>query len=94
MLHKRLAEPSASEAEWRERYFEACLARRSSRMAPYRDKIRRIVLAQHTKMGGSHYAYTDALSIGEGEFNFRSGGSLSLLELAQDGVLFNNQGPK
>ncbi|MHC4155682.1 MAG: hypothetical protein ACYST6_12275, partial [Planctomycetota bacterium] len=31
-------------------------------LAPYRDRIERIVFTKHFDMGGSHYAYTDAVS--------------------------------
>jgi hypothetical protein len=58
-------------------------------LAPHLDQIRRIVFTKHFDMGGSHYAYTDAVSDEdtinpEGtvkEFNFKGGSSLCLLEI-------------
>jgi hypothetical protein len=56
-------------------------------LAPYRDRIKRIVFTKHFDMGGSHYAYTDAVSNEDTlnptslvkEFNFIGGSSLCLL---------------
>ena len=61
-------------------------------LAPYIDRIRRIVFTRHFDMGGSHYAYTDAVSNEDTlnpsgrvkEFNFKGGSSLCLLEIARD----------
>jgi hypothetical protein len=61
-------------------------------LAPHIDKIRRIVFTKHFDMGGSHYAYTDAVSNEDTinpsgrvkEFNFKGGSSLCLLEIAKD----------
>jgi len=58
-------------------------------LAPYRDRIERIVFTKHFDMGGSHYAYTDAVSDEDAlnpdgvrkEFNFQGGSSLCLLEI-------------
>jgi len=76
---------AAAEAE-----SDAALRRRL--LAPYRDRIQRIVFTKHFDMGGSHYAYTDAVSdedtLNPGgtvkEFNFRGGSSLCLLEIGED----------
>ena len=56
------------------------------------DRIRRIVFTKHFDMGGSHYAYTDAVSNEDTlnpsgrvkEFNFKGGSSLCLLEIGED----------
>jgi len=64
-------------------------------LAPFRAKIRRIIFTKHFDMGGSHYAYTDAVSnedtLNPGgrvkEFNFRGGSSLCLLEIGDDDVV-------
>ena len=61
-------------------------------LAPYRDRIKRIVFTKHFDMGGSHYAYTDAVSNEDTlnptgrvkEFNFKGGSSLCLLEIGED----------
>jgi len=67
-------------------------AQRRKLMAPFRDRLRRIVFTKHFDMGGSHYAYTDAVSdedtLNPGgtvkEFNFQGGSSLCLLEIDDD----------
>ncbi|MHC4259195.1 MAG: hypothetical protein ACYSTF_02105 [Planctomycetota bacterium] len=61
-------------------------------LAPYRDRIERIVFTKHFDMGGSHYAYTDAVSDEDmlnpngqvKEFNYKGGSSLCLLEIGKD----------
>jgi len=58
-------------------------------LAPHASKLKRIVFTKHFDMGGSHYAYTDAVSDEDTlnpngvvkEFNFTGGSSLCLLEL-------------
>ena len=63
-------------------------------LASYGDRMRRVVFTKHFDMGGSHYAYTDAVSDEDTlnpsgtvkEFNFIGGSSLCLLELGDDGV--------
>ena len=65
---------------------------REKLLAPHIDKIRRIVFTKHFDMGGSHYAYTDAVSDEDTlnpsgrvkEFNFKGGSSLCLLEIGED----------
>ena len=61
-------------------------------LAPHRNQLRRIVFTKHFDMGGSHYAYTDAVSDEDTlnpngtvkEFNFTGGSSLCLLETGDD----------
>jgi len=61
-------------------------------LTPYRRQIQRIVFTKHFDMGGSHYAYTDAVSDEDTlnpsgtvkEFNFKGGSSLCLLEIGED----------
>ncbi len=61
-------------------------------LAPHADRLKRIVFTKHFDMGGSHYAYTDAVSDEDvlnpkgtvKEFNFAGGSSLCLLELGDD----------
>ena len=58
-------------------------------LGPFREKLRRVVFTKHFDMGGSHYAYTDAVSdedvLNPGgarkEFNFKPGSSLCMLAL-------------
>ena len=65
---------------------------RARLLAPFRERIRRVVFTKHFDMGGSHYAYTDAVSDEDTlnpkgvtkEFNFKGGSSLCLLELDDD----------
>ncbi len=67
-------------------------ANRTRLLAPFRDKIKRIIFTKHFDMGGSHYAYTDAVSDEDTlnprgtvkEFNFKGGSSLCLLEIGDD----------
>ena len=61
-------------------------------LAPHKDRIKRIVFTKHFDMGGSHYAYTDAVSDEDKlnpsgrvkEFNYHGGSSLCLLEIGDD----------
>jgi len=62
-------------------YLKACERRRRARLAPYREKLRRIVFTKHFDMGGSHYAYTEGQSDAQRERHFRPGASLCLLEM-------------
>ena len=65
---------------------------RRNLLAPHRDQLRSIVFTKHFDMGGSHYAYTDAVSDEDTlnpngvvkEFNFTGGSSLCLLETGDD----------
>ncbi len=67
-------------------------ALRQRLLVPHMDRIERIVFTKHFDMGGSHYAYTDAVSDEDTlnpsgsvkEFNFRGGSSLCLLEMGND----------
>ena len=78
-----MCEPLAAESE-------AGLKRRL--LAPQMDRIKRIVFTKHFDMGGSHYAYTDAVSNEDTlnptgrvkEFNYKGGSSLCLLEIGDD----------
>ena len=73
-------------------YSVACAADRDDRarlLGPFREKLHRVVFTKHFDMGGSHYAYTDAVSdedkLNPGgvkkEFNFKPGSSLCMLSL-------------
>jgi len=61
-------------------------------LSSHGDRLKRVVFTKHFDMGGSHYAYTDAVSdedtLNPGgtvkEFNFTGGSSLCLLEVGSD----------
>ena len=61
-------------------YRSACKQRRARRLARVKAEFPRLVYARHFVMGGSHYAYTEALSDAQAERNFRAGGQLCLAE--------------
>ena len=61
-------------------YRAACLARRAERLARVRSEMPRLAYARHFVMGGSHYAYTEALSDAQAERNFRAGSQLCVAE--------------
>ena len=61
-------------------YRKACAARRAQRLARVKAEMPRLVYARHFVMGGSHYAYTEALSDAQAERNFRAGGKLCMAE--------------
>jgi len=67
-----------------EAYVEACRRRRVQRLRPLLDHCDKIVFTKHFNMGGSHYAYTEAVSDGVAERNFRAGTALCLLERSGD----------
>ena len=88
-LHERLevlrrGKVAASDARWLALYLAACEQRRRARLRPYMEKIRRVVFTKHGDLGGSHYAYTEALSDGQGECHWLPGAALCLLEM--DGI--------
>ncbi len=62
-------------------YLRGCERRRRARLAPYRDALAHIVFTKHFDMGGSHYAYTEALSDAQHERHFRPGSSLCVLDM-------------
>jgi hypothetical protein len=83
-LARDLAEfaPDAEESARAELYLRACAARRALRLRPLLDRgWPGIVFARHHNMGGSHYAYTEALSDARHERNFHPGAALCLLRL-------------
>ncbi len=60
-------------------YARACQQRRALRLASLAGK--KVVFTKHINLGGSHYAYTEALSDGAAERQFHAGASLCLLEM-------------
>ena len=82
-VHKLPPFDPANAAESLLRYRQACLARREARL---RHVPRQWVYARHYIMGGSHYAYTEALSDAQSERTYFSVGSqLCLAEYAANG---------
>jgi len=57
-------------------YRQICAARRQARLAHLEKELPEIVYARHFVMGGSHYAYTEALSDAQAERQFQPGGRL------------------
>ncbi len=75
--------PGKTEAEYR----KDCLARRAKRLKDVAAFARRWVYCRHYVMGGSHYAYTEALSDAQSERTYlRIGSSLCLAELHPNGL--------
>lgn len=70
-----------TDARWGELYLSACEMRRAARLAPYREKLRRIVFTKHYDLGGSHYAYTEGQSDAQAERHFTPGTALCVLEM-------------
>ena len=75
------AKVPATDRRWAELYLAGCELRRQARLAPYREKIKRIVFTKHYDMGGSHYAYTEGQSDAQRERHFRPGAALCVLEM-------------
>jgi len=62
-------------------YVEACRQRRSQRLKPHAERLRRVVFTKHYDLGGSHYAYTEGQSDAQNERHFQPGSALCLLEM-------------
>ncbi len=82
------AKIAGSDPRWKELYFEACEARRESRLKALFEKYPRIVYTKHAVLGASHYAYTenptDAQKT-ERNSDYRFGAQLCLLTLSPEG---------
>jgi len=78
-----LAQASAPSADpgWLDLYRAACERRREARLAPHRDRLRRVIFTKHFDMGGSHYAYTEGQSDAQAERHFVPGAALCILEM-------------
>jgi len=72
--------PSLGDPRWLETYSELCERRRATRLKSFLAKAPRLVFTRHFNLGGSHYAYTEALSDAQQERNFIPGSELCLLE--------------
>jgi len=80
----RRGKVSAGDARWPALYVKACERRRAARLGPYLEQIRRVAFTRHHDLGGSHYAYTEALSDGQGECHWLPGAALCVLKM--DGI--------
>ena len=68
-------------------YRKDCLARRAKRLKGVMEFSRRWAYCRHYVMGGSHYAYTEALSDAQNERTYLAiGSSLCLAEHTPDGL--------
>ncbi len=66
---------------WETLYLRCAYLRREARLQPVMTKLTRLVFTKHFNMGGSHYAYTEALSDAHEERNFEPGSALCLFSL-------------
>ncbi|MBI9018935.1 MAG: hypothetical protein JEZ07_16915 [Phycisphaerae bacterium] len=73
-----------SKGPWLFRYKNACQARRDKRLQVIKNQASKIAFVKHHRLGGSHYAYTEAQSDAQSERNFHPGSSLCILEF--DGI--------
>lgn len=62
-------------------YLDLCEQRRVLRLKALRGMAPKIIFTKHFNLGGSHYAYTEALSDAQAERHFIPGTALCLLEL-------------
>ena len=72
-----------NDADWKELYVKACKARREIRLKSLLSTTKKIVFTKHYNMGGSHYAYTEAVSDARHERNFRPNSALCLMEMME-----------
>lgn len=78
------AKTPGADPRWRALYLKACEARRAARLKSLLAKTTQMVFTKHFNMGGSHYAYTEALSDAQAERNFKPGAALCVLTM--DGI--------
>lgn len=80
-----------TDARWRDLYREAASARRELRLSPMKKLVPSFILMKHPNLGGSHYAYTEAVSDAQAERHFRPGSQICLVELDSDGNYLEKQ---
>lgn len=80
-----LAGVPGTDPRWKELYRKAAVLRRTLRLATARAQVPKLVFTKHPNLGGSHYAYTEALSDAQAERTFLPGSQLCLLELNAQG---------
>lgn len=71
-----------NDQRWKAVYIQACENRRAARLAGLRKKTSKIVFTKHFNMGGSHYAYTEAVSDAIDERHFEPGTALCLMDVS------------
>ena len=86
MLEKVFADlgrdcPEVSRGDFLWTYHKAAAGRRQRRLAGLKDHCRKIVFVKHFNLGGSHYAYTEALSDAQGQRFFVPGGALCVYDV-------------
>ncbi len=72
-----------NDPRWRKLYILACEQRRATRLGGLLKKTDRIVFTKHFNMGGSHYAYTEAVSDGVAERHFKPGSALCMMNVSK-----------
>lgn len=76
---RELADAAADDERWGDLYLAAATARRAQRLEALTRLTDRIIFTKHFNMGGSHYAYTEALSDAQHQRYFSPGSALCLL---------------
>lgn len=66
---------------WEALYLRCAYLRRKARLQPISVQLKQFVFTKHFDMGGSHYAYTEALSDAHEERKFKPGSALCLFSL-------------
>ncbi len=66
---------------WERLYIRCAYLRRKARLAPVFAQLKQFIFTKHFDMGGSHYAYTEALSDAYEERRFKPGSALCLFSL-------------
>ena len=80
-----------TDARWRELYRQAASVRRELRLVPMKKLVPNFILMKHPNLGGSHYAYTEALSDAQAERSFRPGSQVCRIELDANGNYVEKQ---
>ena len=83
---KTLEGASAGDTQLFQLYKKAAEVRRGLRLASLKAHTSRIFFTKHHNLGGSHYAYTEALSDARAERHFWAGSQLCELQLNDAGV--------
>lgn len=76
---------AGTDGRWKELYVKSASLRRSLRLAPLRKNAPKFIFTKHPNLGGSHYAYTEAVSDAQAERSFRPGSQLCMMELNESG---------
>ncbi|MGL4944415.1 MAG: DUF7402 domain-containing protein [Thermoguttaceae bacterium] len=84
------AKISGNDPRWKALYFQACEARRKTRLAALHAKLPAILYTKHYNIGGSHYSYTEELSDAlhpEQTQEYVQGAKLCRLTINRDGSI-------